>query len=76
MNVEDDGWVEAVMSTMRLPDVSSVILPCSLWVSRETGRRGKVRWSTPTQTMFEFREGLDASRLYKTDRFLELFKEV
>ena len=29
-----------------------------------------------TQTMFEFREGLDASRLYETDSFLRLFKEV
>lgn len=76
MNVEDDDWVEAVMSTMKLPDASNVILPGSLWVSRETGRRGKVRWSTLTQTMFEFREGLDASRLYKTDRFLRLFKEA
>jgi hypothetical protein len=76
VSVEDEGWVEAVMSTMKLPDVSNVILPGSLWVSRETGRRGKVRWSTPTQTMFEFREGLDASRLYETDSFLRLFKEV
>lgn len=76
MSVEDEDWVGAVMFTMKLKDITNVILPGSLWVSREAGIRGKVRWSSPTQTMFEFRDGPDASRLYKTDRFLELFKEV
>lgn len=76
MSVEDADWVDAVMSTMKMPDVSSLILPGSLWVSKRNGRRGKVRWSNPSETLFTFADGATSQCLYKTDKFLALYDEV
>lgn len=76
MNFHDANWVEAVFSTMKLPDTSGVILPGSLWTSDHTGRRCKVRWSNMNDTMVEFADGPTSHCQYKTSKFLELYTEV
>lgn len=57
ISYEDEGWVEAVLCSMAsVAPESPVLRRNTLWLSKATGRRGRLLWSSGGRVKLSFSE--------------------